>query len=155
MLDPEESFNEMEDRLIEKHVGALEREESTTQLRAELENDALQLTFVDPSYIRAKERGKGFIHEAVRKDKMEGIRSRLLVNILKTADHYVDLNELFSYRKPSSEVEKEDERNVIDDLTKLMKIKKARKIKESESRVYSSQPKKGDKAQYVGESLAD
>ena len=73
---------------------------------------------------------------------MEGIRQRLLVNILKTADYYVDLIKLYSYRKPSSEVKKEDERNVIDDLTKLMRTKKARKIKESESRVYSTQPKK-------------
>ena len=142
MLDPEESFNEMEDRLIEKHVRALQKEESTTQLRAELEDDALQLTYVDPSYIKAKKQGKGFIHELIRQDKMEGIRQRLLVNILKTADYYVDLNELYSFRSPTTEVEREDERDVITDLTKLMKTKKARKLKEAESRVYSTQPKK-------------
>ena len=142
MLDPEESFNDMEDRLVEKHVRGLQKEESTTQLRAELEDDALQLTYLDPSYIKAKRQGKGYIHEVISKDKMEGIRQRLLVNILKAADYYVDLNELYSFRKDSSTVEQEDERDVITDLTKLLKTKKARKQKEAESRVYSTQPKK-------------
>ena len=73
---------------------------------------------------------------------MEGIRQRLLIDILKTAYYYVDLNELYSFRNPTTEVEKEDERDVITDLTKLMKTKKARKLQEAESRVYSTQPKK-------------
>ena len=54
MLPPEERFDEMETRLIEKHVRMLQKEEFTTHLRSQLENDALQLTFVDPFYIRAK-----------------------------------------------------------------------------------------------------
>ena len=142
MLDPEESFGEREDRLVDKHVRTLQKEESATQLRAELESDALQLTYLDPSYIRTKRQGKGYINEDVAKIGMEGIRRRLLVNILKAADYYVDLNEMYSIRKESSTVEEEDERDVINDLTKLLKTKKARKAKEAESRVYSTQPKK-------------
>ena len=49
---------------------------------------------------------------------------------------------MYSIRKESSTVEEEDERDVINDLTKLLKTKKARKAKEAESRVYSTQPKK-------------
>ena len=141
MLDPEESFDEMEDRLVEKHVRALHKEESTTQLRAELEDDALQLSYVDPAYILGKKKGKGFMNEVSRKDKMQGIRQRLLVSILKTADYYVDLNEMYSYRDPSTIVEKEEERQVIFDLAKLMKTKKARQLKNAEAQVYSTQPK--------------
>ena len=142
MLEPEESFGEMEDRLVEKHVRALQKDESTTMLRADLEDDALQLTYVDPSYIRAKKQGKGVINEALRKDKMEGNKQRLLVNIVKTADLYTDLNELYSYRNPSTEVEREDVRDVITDLALLMKTKRARKLHEAENKVYSTGPKK-------------
>jgi hypothetical protein len=142
MLEPEENFNDMKDRLVEKHVRILQKDESTTQLRAELEEDALQLTYVDPSFIKAKKQGKGVMNDMIRKDKMEGNRHRLLVSILKAANYYVDLEEMYSYRSPSVEVEEVDERDVILDLTKLMKTQKARKMEDAESRVYSTQPKK-------------
>ena len=80
---------------------------------------------MDPSYIKTKKKGKGYIDEAVAKIKMEGIRQRLLVNILKAADYYVDLNETYGNRKKSSTVEEEDERDVINDLAKLLKTKKS------------------------------
>ena len=139
--DPEESFDEMEDRLVEKHVRALHKEESTTQLRAELEDDAVQLSYVDPAYILGKKKGKGYMNETTRKDKMQGIRQRLLIRILKTADYYVDLNERYAIRYPSTIVEKVEERSVISDLAKLLKTKKARQLKDAESKVYSMQPK--------------
>ena len=54
MLPPEKRFDEMRTRLIEKHVRRLQKDESTTHLRSKLEDYAVQLTYVDPSYIGTK-----------------------------------------------------------------------------------------------------
>ncbi len=140
MLDPEESFGEREERLVDKHVRTLQKEESATLLRAELESDALQLTYLDPSYLKTKRQGNGYIHEGIAKIKMQGIKQRLLVTILKAADYYTDLSEMYNNRKKSSTVEEEEDRDVINDLTKILKNKKARKEKEAEAQVYSTQP---------------
>ena len=140
MLDPEESFGEREDRIVDKHVRALHKEESATMLRAELDSDAHQLTYLDPSYIKTKRQGNGYIHEGIAKIKMQGIKQRLLVTILKAADYYTDLSEMYNSRKTSSTVEEEEDRDVINDLTKILKNKKARKEKEAEAQVYSTRP---------------
>ena len=76
----------------------------------------------------AKEKGGGFIHEAVKKDKKDGNRTKLLIDIIRAVGYYVDLNELYSHRKPSSCIQKEDARDVIDDLIHIMKTKKDRRI---------------------------
>ena len=136
MLEPEESFGEREDRIVDKHVRALQKEESATMLRAELESDAHQLTYLDPSYLKTKRQGNGYIHEGIAKLKMQGIKQRLLVSILKTADYYTDLSVMYNSRKKSSTVEEEEDRDVINDLTKILKNKKDRKERDAETQVY-------------------
>ena len=68
MMPPPEKFGEMRTRVIEEHVRIIEKHQTTTHLRAQLEEDAVQLTYVDPSYIGAKARGQGYISDDKRKE---------------------------------------------------------------------------------------
>ena len=49
MMPPPERYDEMRTRLIEQHVRAIEKEQTTTHLRSKIQEDAVQLTYVDPA----------------------------------------------------------------------------------------------------------
>ena len=69
----------------------------------------------------------------------------MLIDIITDVGYYVDLNELYATRQPSSCIEKERSRDIVNDLTNIMKTKKDRRIMEEGSRVYSTQPKREPK----------
>ena len=55
--------------------------------------------------------------------------------------YYIDMNEFYAHRQPSSYIEKEQSRDILNDLTTIMKTKKDRRIMEEGYKVYKTQPK--------------
>ena len=141
MMGPPERFDEMRTRLIDEHVRTIQKHENTVHLKSTLEEDAVQLTYVDPSYIGVKAEGNGYIPDEKRVDMKNTNFKQLLIDIIRELDYYVDMNEKYANRQPSSEIEREKSKNIINDLTVLIKTKKDRRISEEGSTVYKTQPK--------------
>ena len=141
MMAPPERFDEMRTRLVDEHVRAIQKDENTVHLKSTLEDDAVQLTYVDPSYIGVKAEGEGYIPDDKRIDMKNTNFKQLLIDIIRALDYYIDMNERYALRQPSSFIEREKPKNIVHDLTILIKTKKDRRISQEASSVYKTQPR--------------
>ena len=143
MMAPPEKFADMRIRLIEEHVRTIQKEETTVYMRTKLEEDAVQLTYVDPTYIGTKADGAGYIPDERRRNIKDNNFKKMIIDIITALGYYNDMNEKYLERQPSTEIEEEKPENILNDLTRFIKIKKARRTQEEGgSRVYKTKPEK-------------
>ena len=83
MMPPPAKFGEMRNKVIEEHVRAIEKHQTTVHLRSQLEEDAVQLTYVDPAYIGAQAQGQGYISDDQRKAIKKTIPDCSLISLQK------------------------------------------------------------------------
>ena len=139
MLPREERFEVMETRMAEKHVRYLQKEgEGVTFLRANIEDDAVQLTYCDPSYIEAKSQGAVYVTEAISKFLKTSHIKKMLIMIVTRAGYYADLNEVYTRRTPRETIQGILPRDIITDLGNIMSIKEDRIMEEEGNHVYST-----------------
>ena len=157
MLNKDEKYEVIKERMIERHVRELEREGSgATYLRNNLEANAVQLTYRDPNYIGAKQ-GNGHVKdETFRSIKSYNMKSLLLI-IVDKAGFEADLNEIYTRRIPREKIENIDPHDIMTEIENTIDIRETRITQREGSQIYKTReiPRKRNTTQKSSQSTLD
>ena len=111
--------------------------EGTTYLRSNLETDAVQLTYCNPSYLEAKAKGEGYVKEETYRFIKNDNMKKMLLNIVTKAGFYSDLNEIYTRMRPiPKKIQDILSRDIMTDLENIITIREDRITENEGNHVY-------------------